>query len=70
VLDRKLVYKRRGGGGEDVVLGGGVLLFLESAGGVRGRELLVRLLHWLVICLWKRHSQTYRLLRFRISAWE
>jgi hypothetical protein len=36
---------RRGGGGDDVVLGGGVLLFLDSVdGGVRGRELLDRLL--------------------------
>jgi hypothetical protein len=47
------VYSRRGGGGDDVVLGGGVLLFLASVGGVRGRELLDRLLHWLVIVLRK-----------------
>jgi hypothetical protein len=35
---------RREGGGDVVVLGGGVLLFLPSVGGVRGRELLDRLL--------------------------
>jgi hypothetical protein len=38
------VYMRREGGGDVVVLGGGVLLFLPSVGGVRGRELLDRLL--------------------------
>jgi hypothetical protein len=43
-LERKLVYMRLCGGGDAVVLGGGVLLFLESVGGVRGRELLDRLL--------------------------
>jgi hypothetical protein len=53
VLGRKLVYSRRGGGGDDVVLGGGVLLFRESVGGVRGRELLDRLLHLLVDVLRK-----------------
>lgn len=40
---------RREGGGDVVVLGGGVLLFLPSVGGVRGRELLDRLLLQLVI---------------------
>jgi hypothetical protein len=53
VLGKKLVYSRRGGGGDDVVLGGGVLLFRESVGGVRGRELLDKLLHWLVVVLRK-----------------
>jgi hypothetical protein len=53
VLGRKLVYSRRGGGGDDVALGGGVLLFRESVGGVRGRELLDRLLHLLVDVLRK-----------------
>jgi len=43
------VYMRREGGGDVVVLGGGVLLFLPSVGGVRGRELLDRLLLRLAI---------------------
>ena len=47
------MYTRREGGGDVVVLGGGVLLFLPSVGGVRGRELLDRLLLRLVIV----HSQ-------------
>lgn len=47
------MYMRREGGGDVVVLGGGVLLFLPSVGGVRGLELLDKLLLQLVIV----HSQ-------------